>query len=446
MNPSPSFTLPTNLDVRDALAFRGGQSLIGLASDAGPNLMQVSCLLTFAELHEFLGYQVEEEISKKATGKVADVLHIVQRPWQVQRQKNISVYQERYQLDPKPLHESAEQGYIPAITLLANYPLVATMLPNSPYFAGMALVMVQRSLEQDTIVVPADGVARITGYEKLYRDYQKTKSNPESRRLLNLLNQLRIPALIMYPKTGELTELHMQQCLHDMNVLATPLTPTQGLSKDNRSPYNTVAKNILNDKEFDLKQYVLQSDANIKQLIRFVKIAMEGYKVAEKAGATGDPDVAPAAVTAASTNLAHFWSLFAPKVTAETLKMKDNLALSAPGIRALGLVAYELYSESGRGKDWTQTEKDEAIKRVGSLNWARLIRDDQGEIKINPRWEGILDARLDQSGKVTAAVLGGAGANNGRIMTAILLEVAGLAKSSEATETNSHADGQAVAA
>ena len=109
-----------------------------------------------------------------------------------------------------------------------------------------------------------------------------------------------------------------------------------------------------------------------------------------------------------TVNLTHFWSAFAAKVTAEMLKMKDSLAMSAPAIRGLALVAYELYSESGRGKDWTQTQKDEAIERVGSLNWARLIRDDQGEIKINPRWEQILIARLDESGKVTAAVLGGA--------------------------------------
>jgi hypothetical protein len=83
-------TLPAN-----PLTFRG-QSILGLLSEYGPNLMQLNTSLTLAEIHEFLDYYVESEISPKATGPIAEILRSVQRPASKERQNSIGTYQENY--------------------------------------------------------------------------------------------------------------------------------------------------------------------------------------------------------------------------------------------------------------------------------------------------------------------------------------------------------------
>jgi hypothetical protein len=94
--------------------------------------------------------------------------------------------------------------------------------------AGQRLVTVEKQDEQ-TVIVPSDGAGRLTGFEGRDVLYNKSGADSETRRLLIALKGLRIPTLILFPKTGELTVKHMQQALYDMNVLAKPLTATRGV-------------------------------------------------------------------------------------------------------------------------------------------------------------------------------------------------------------------------
>jgi hypothetical protein len=407
----------------DPLAYRG-VSILGLLSEYGPNLMQLNTSLTLAEIHQFLEYRVESEIADKAEGPIPDILRSVQRPAKKDRQNAIGTYQENYLLKPKPLAESAEQGFMPSITLVADRPLHITSLPGTPSQMGQALVTAEKE-DENTTVVPSDGVGRLTGLENRENLYGKSNADAETRRLRSALNRLRVPTLILFPKTGELNELHLQQALYDMNVLATPLTSTMALNRDNRSPYNAVVKAMLADTTANLKQYDLQRD--LASLIRFVKIALEGSKVAEKAGATGA--VTSAATPQATTDLTYFWSVLTSSMSPNTLKDKDNMATGAPGITGLALVAHELFY--GRAKDWSPVEKASAIRKLGAIDWSRS-HDEAGNVVLNKTWEelGLLVLKPSRGGKLKA-VMGGAGANNSRIMTAYLLKVAGLEKTGD---------------
>jgi hypothetical protein len=411
----------TTKPTTDPLAYRG-VSILGLLSEYGPNLMQLNTSLTLAEIHQFLEYRVESEIAPKAEGPIPEILRSVQRPASKDRQNNIGTYQENYLLKPKPLDESTEQGFMPSITLVADRPLHITALPGTPSQMGQALVTAEKE-DEDTTVVPSDGVGRLTGLENRENLYSKSNADAETRRLRSALNRLRVPTLILFPKTGQLNELHLQQALYDMNVLATPLTSTMALNRDNRSPYNAVVKAMLADTTANLKQYDLHRD--LASLIRFVKIALEGSKVAEKAGATGA--VTSAITPQATTDLTYFWSVLTSSMSSGTLKDKDNMATGAPGITGLALVAHELFY--GRAKDWSPVEKASAIQKLGGIDWSRSHIDDDGNVVLNKIWEdlGLLILKPNKKGKLKA-VMGGAGANNSRIMTAYLLKVAGLEK------------------
>lgn len=406
--------------VPEALAFRG-MSILGLLSEYGPNLMQLSTSLTLAEVHQFLGYRVEGEIATKADGPIADILRSVQRPASKERQNNIGTYQEKYLLKPKPLHESTEQGFMPSITLLASRPLLFREVPGIAIQMGQSLVTAAKE-DEDTVVIPSDGVGRLTGLENRDNLYSKGNADQETRRLRAALNRLRIPTLILFPKAGELTELHMQQAVYDMNVLATPLTSTLALNRDNRSPYNAVAKAMLADENANLKRFNL----DIGSMIRFVKVALEGPKVAEKAGASGEVTNIDIRDTAA--HLTHFWSLLTSTMAPDTLKVKDNMATGAPGITGLALVAHELFY--GRASTWSAEEKDAAMRKLGSINWLRMTVSSKGEVGLNKTWADLGLITLSRSGAMKA-VMGGAGANNSRIMTAYLLRVIGLEKSAD---------------
>jgi hypothetical protein len=418
-------------DSPNPLAFRG-MSILGLLSEYGPNLMQLNTSLTLAEVHQFLDYRVETEISPKAEGPIAEILHTVQRPASKERQNNIGSYQENYLLKPKPLHQSTEQGFMPSVTLLASRPLVFRTVPGITIPMGQSLVTAEK-VDEDTIVVPSDGVGRLTGLENRENLYSKANADPETRRLRAALNRLRVPTLILFPREGELSELHMQQAVYDMNVLATPLTATMALNRDNRSPYNAVVKQMLADETANLKQFEL----DVRSMIRFVKIALEGPKAAEKAGASGE--VTSAKVPEAAADLGYFWSVFTSNMAPGTLKIKDNMATGAPGITGLALVAHELFY--GRAKDWSSTEKAAAIAKLGAIEWSRTTTDSEGNVGLNKTWSelGLLTLKPDRQGKLKA-VIGGAGANNSRVLTAHLLKVLGLEKPVDGTTATPEAN------
>jgi hypothetical protein len=415
-------------DSPNPLEFRG-MSILGLLSEYGPNLMQLNTSLTLAEVHQFLDYRVESEISPKAEGAIAEILRSVQRPASKERQANIGAYQENYLLKPKPLEESTEQGFMPSVTLLANRPLVVRTVSGITIPMGQSLVTAEKE-DEDTIVVPSDGVGRLTGLENRENLYGKSNADPETRRLRAALNRLRIPTLILFPKVGELSELHMQQAVYDMNVLATPLTATMALNRDNRSPYNAVVKAMFADEIANLTQF----DLDIRSMIRFVKIALEGPKVAEKVGTSGE--VTGIKIPEAATNLAYFWSEFTANMVPGTLKVKDNMAIGAPGIAGLALVAHELFY--GRAANWDPKEKAAAISKLGAIDWCRVKVDPNGNVALNETWSqlGLLTLKSDRKGKLKA-VMGGAGANNSRVLTAYLLKIVGLEKPTDGNVASS---------
>ena len=399
-------------------------SILGLLSEYGPNLMQLNTSLTLAELHQFLEYRVETEILPKAEGPVADILHTVQRPASKERQNNIGSYQEKYLLKPKPLTESTEQGFMPSVTLLADRPLTYRPVPGISIPMGQSLVTASKE-DDETIIIPSDGVGRLTGLENRENLYSKANADPETRRLRAALGRLRVPTLILFPKAGELSELHMQQAVYDMNVLATPLTSTMALNRDNRSPYNAVVKAMYSDSTANLKQFNL----DLQSLIRFVKIALEGPKVAEKAGASGEADTTK--IPEAATNLAFFWSVLTSSMAPDTLKIKDNMATGAPGITGLALVAHELFY--GRAANWSAEEKSAAIAKLGAVDWSRTYVDSEGNVAVTETWSkmGILTLKTDNRSGKLKAVMNGAGATNSRMLTAYFLKVAGLEKPAE---------------
>jgi hypothetical protein len=398
-----------------------GMSILGLLSEYGPNMMQLNTSLTLAEVHQFLGYNVELEILPRAEGPIADILRAVQRPASKDRQNNIGTYQENYLLKPQPLDESTEQGFMPAVTLLANRPLHLAPVANTMSQMGQELVVASKE-DEDTIVIPSDGVGRLTGLENRERLYSKSSADLETRRLRTALQRLRVPTLILFPRAGELTELHMQQAVYDMNVLATPLTATMALNRDNRSPYNAVVKAMLADTEANLKHF--DSTLTLKSMIRFVKIALEGSKAAEKAGASGEAKNVD--VSRAANELTWFWSVFTKSMAPGTLKVKDNMATGAPGIAALALVAHEFFY--GRAERLGETEKTEAIRKLGAIDWLRSRIDAEGNVTPNKTWLDLGLCTIKPDGNKIKVVMGGAGANNSRNMTSYLLKIVGIEK------------------
>ena len=401
----------------------------------GPNLISATTAMNLAELHQFLGYRVEDEVAAKADGDIADTYRAVQRPLLKERQREIATYQERTLLSPRPLDEAIEQGYQPAITLIADIPLKIRPIPGAATMMGMQYSEVVR--DENATVIVSDGVGRVSGLEFLERTYQKGPSNVEQRRRQMALASLRIPVLILFPITGRLSEGHFQQALFDQNVLAQPLKPALALTMDHRSPYTEIMRKMFTvdpDDRYKLRSFGFNQQAKshtktVKEvflaapMVKFIKVATEGPKFAESARGSGSfPEDR---TTEAAQKLAFFWAevIAAAKSVRgdqfDPATVADNMALSGPGLTALGLVAHELFF--GEGKDWTPGTRLDAIRRIGSQDWSRS----------NETWRTI-DVLQLKDGKY---VSNSAGASSARRMTAHFRDLAGFAPKGEERET-----------
>jgi hypothetical protein len=391
-------------------------SFPAIVADYGPNLQQAVLVPSLDEIHQLFGYRVAPELAKKAEGDIAEILHSVQRPAVKQRQEEIAEYIEKNLLNPRPLDVSYDQGYFSSICVLANHPLKVTPIPGI-FAPGLQFATVEIADDQ-TFAIPGDGAGRMTGWELLENLYGKQNADVETRRRQIALKGFRIATLILFPKPGgELTVKHMQNGVYDMNVLATPLTATQALNRDNRTPYNRIAKEMV------VKDLPLSAD----QTVRFVKIALEGAKAAEKAGAKSQATVEVREPEAA-TNLAFFWKTFIANLAEGTLDVEDNMVIGASGIASLALVAHELFY--ARAAQWEREKKAAAIAKIAAMGWLRTTVDADGKVALNEQWAKIGVAFMlkpDKTGKLKA-VMGGAGANNQRLLTKHLFEVAGIDK------------------
>jgi hypothetical protein len=170
-------------------------------------------------------------------------------------------------------------------------------------------------------------------------------------------------------------------------------------------------------------------------LSAFVKIALVGAKAAEKAGVKSQASV-QFPETEVAADLAFFWSVFIANLAPGTLDVADNMATGASGIAALALLAHELFY--GRAAQWERGEKVAAITKVAAIGWLRTTVDPDGNVVLNERWAQIgvaLTLKLDKKSGKFKGVLGGPGANNQRILTAHLFQVAGLDKRADEVVT-----------
>jgi hypothetical protein len=403
-------------------------SIPAIVTTFGPNLMAAVTALTHAELERFLDYKLSDAIAKNAEGEITEIYRRVQR--QVgDRASAFAKYIERTILEPRSL-DHPDQGYLPAITLIANRQLKMIGDPQQLAGGGIAQTMLLR--DSKTTVIISDGVGRVAGIELEAKNLRKASAGPREYRLRHALETLRIPMLILFPQHGELGEEHMAQALFDQNTKGTVLSVATAMTRDMRSPYKAIIRRM-GDAGLDAfgvgttTKYPKAGDPDyvfvMGHLLRFVRVAVEGAKAAESAKGVDNPvDLDANEVESLAATLSKFWLRIINSANANTAgkpgsrftpaDAKHNMALTTAGMAALGVIASELFRVRA---GMSEEARNEAIDRVAQIPWDRT--DDT--------WKALLIQKFDsKTGESKGLQSNAAGASAVRAVRNILWEKA----------------------
>lgn len=318
-------------------------------------------------------------------------------------------------------------GGFPAISIAVQYPIEFEEI--DPAFQGVVNMSIDTGVHNKRVAL--DGLGRISGALALVDlALGGELMTDEAQELQRALEQISIPCVFYSPRPGQqpLSQEEIGQLFHDFNFKVTPVSAKDAIALDKSDPYiratYTLAQSVENIRRYgmDTKAASLgsKSKAIVVQpvLLRFIRAALEGERVAEAARnvSVSDGILARGNSQQLLGTLSEFLDAFATAMGDEWYQ-RESVHLSSAGWQALGVVYHDIAFIL---KDIDQIAFARELAR--KIDWKR-------DAKI---WAALVTEKANRKGEKVLSFLG-AGASTRRDIVLILRREMGIRVDDEAT-------------
>ncbi len=395
---------------------RSRQSYAAMAGLHGPRLATYATQINPLDITIVLGHDPRSERRRFLNDqKLVELYSYMQRKTTASRRDAIKNY-----IEDRLFPNSDLVGGFPAISIAVQYPIEFEEI--DPAFQGVVNMSIDTGVHNKRVAL--DGLGRITGALALVDLALGGELLPDqAQELQKALEQISIPCVFYSPRPGQapLTQEEIGQLFHDFNFKVTPVSAKDAIALDKSDPYIRatyfLAQNVENIRRFgmDTKAASLgsKSKAIVVQpvLLRFIRAALEGERVAEGARNISISDGVLTRSNAQQIlgSLSEFLDTFADEMGEEWYQ-RESVHLSSAGWQALGVIYHDIA--------FTKNDVDRiafARALAKRINWKR-------DAAI---WSALVTEKTNRNGETVLSFLG-AGASTRRDIVKILRREMGL--------------------
>lgn len=401
---------------------RSRQSYAAMAGLHGPRLATYATQINPLDITNVLGHDPRSDRRRSLNDqKLVELYSYMQRKTSAVRRESIKNY-----IEDRLFPGSDLVGGFPAICIAVQQPIEFEEI--DPGFQGVVNMSIDTGVHNKRVAL--DGLGRISGALSLVELALGGELLPdEAQALLKALEQISIPCVFYSPRPGQhpLTQEEIGQLFHDFNFKVTPVSAKDAIALDKSDPYiratYSLAQNVENIRRYgmDTKAASLgsKSKAIVVQpvLLRFIRAALEGERVAEGARniSLSDGVLTRGNAQQVIGSLAEFLDTFADEMGDEWYQ-RDSVHLSSAGWQALGVIYHDVTFD---------------MKDVDRLTFARALArkiDWKRDAKI---WSALVTEKINKNGETALSFLG-AGASTRRDIISILRREMGIKQDREA--------------
>lgn len=395
---------------------RSRQSYAAMAGLHGPRLATYATQINPLDITIVLGHDPRSDRRRNLNDqKLVELYSYMQRKTSAVRRESIKNY-----IEDRLFPGSDLVGGFPAICIAVQHPIEWEGI--DPNFQGVVNMSIDTGVHNKRVAL--DGLGRISGALALVDLALGGDLLPdEAQTLLKALEQISIPCVFYSPRPGQhpLTQEEIGQLFHDFNFKVTPVSAKDAIALDKSDPYIRatyfLAQNVENIRRYgmDTKAASLgsKSKAIVVQpvLLRFIRAALEGERVAEGARNISISEGALSRGNAQLVlgSLSEFLDTFAEEMGDEWYQ-RESVHLSSAGWQALGVIYHDITFD---------------MKGVDRLAFARALArkiDWKRNAKI---WSSLVTEKTNKNGETVLSFLG-AGASTRRDIVSILRREMGI--------------------
>ena len=411
-----NITIPTPKESQAIRSVRSRQSYAAMAGNHGPRLATYATQINPLDITNVLGHDPRSERRRFLNDqKLVELYDYMQRRTTASRRDSIKHY-----IEDRLFPNSDLVGGFPAICIAVQHPIESEEISQA--YPGAVNMSIDTGVHNKRVAL--DGLGRISGALSLVDLALGGELVPdEAQELLKALEQISIPCVFYSPGRGQhpLTQEEIGQLFHDFNFKAAPVSAKDAIALDKSDPYiratYSLAQNVENIRRYgmDTKAASLgsKSKAIVVQpvLLRFIRAALEGERVAEGARniSLSDGVLTRGNAQQVIGSLAEFLDTFADEMGDEWYQ-RDSVHLSSAGWQALGVIYHDVTFD---------------MKDVDRLTFARALArkiDWKRNAKI---WSALVTEKTNKSGETVLSFLG-AGASTRRDIISILRREMGI--------------------
>ncbi len=409
-------TTPNQRESQPIRSVRSRQSYAAMAGLHGPRLATYATQINPLDITIVLGHDPRSDRRRYLNDqKLVELYSYMQRKTSASRRESIKNY-----IEDRLFPNSDLVGGFPAICIAVQYPIEFEEI--DPNFQGVVNMSIDTGVHNKRVAL--DGLGRISGALSLVDLALGGELLPDqAQELQKALEQISIPCVFYSPRPGQqpLTQEEIGQLFHDFNFKVTPVSAKDAIALDKSDPYIRatyfLAQNVENIRRYgmDTKAASLgsKSKAIVVQpvLLRFIRAALEGERVAEGARNISISDGVLARNNAQQVlgSLSEFLDVFADEMGDEWYQ-PQGVHLSSAGWQALGVIYHDITF---------------GMKDVDRLAFARALArkiDWKRDAKI---WSALVTEKTNKKGETVLSFLG-AGASTRRDIVSILRREMGI--------------------
>lgn len=409
-------TNPSVKESQPIRSVRSRQSYAAMAGLHGPRLATYATQINPLDITIVLGHDPRSDRRRFLNDqKLVELYSYMQRKTTSSRRDAIKHY-----IEDRLFPNSDLVGGFPAICIAVQHPIEFEEI--DPAYQGVVNMSIDTGVHNKRVAL--DGLGRITGALALVDLALGGELLPDqAQELQKALEQISIPCVFYSPRPGQspLTQEEIGQLFHDFNFKVTPVSAKDAIALDKSDPYIRatyfLAQNVENIRRFgmDTKAASLgsKSKAIVVQpvLLRFIRAALEGERVAEGARNVSLSDGVLTRSNAQHVlgSLSEFLDTFADEM-GDKWYQRESVHLSSAGWQALGVIYHDITFE---------------MKNVDRVAFARALArkiDWKRDAKI---WSALVTEKSNRNGEAVLSFLG-AGASTRRDIVKILRREMGL--------------------
>ncbi|MBV8971520.1 MAG: DGQHR domain-containing protein [Sphingomonadaceae bacterium] len=378
----------------------------------GPRLLTYTTQLPAGAIETIIGHDPRSKHWKKLSGDLSYIYEHLQRQTSKGRLDSLIRYI-RYRFIERPV-------------IIGAFPALAVAVQNPTDFekiegeSGIGVLHFDLSRRNKRVLV--DGLGRASAALELVELAEAPDLLPEARdSLQKLLKEFTLPTVFYVPAPGtpSLSLEEMQQLFHDFNFRVAKVKESVAIALDHSDLYigltNRIGQSDLlrmyGGMERKAASLGAKSSAIVVQqtLLKFVRAATEGERFADGANnqESSRPNLNEETFPDFEEAILDFLEAFSSSMGNERFKDRESIHLSAPSWMALGVIFNDLYVKLKVG------DLRDPAAALGRIDWTRTA----------PHWSEIVKPKVNKKGEQVLGLLGGGGAQNRRMITAVVRQV-----------------------